>query len=187
MSQKFRNSLFGFNKEDVMSYIVESKEKENRTSKELGELRRELSENRTELESVRSDFDETNRKLEAALKELSEFKAKEQEIDRLCDSIGKLYLVAQTNAASIIESAKQNRDESEKLVNSNLSAADEATRRFDEMGTNLKAKTEEFLRSIDELKNLAAETKDTVTGNNEEIEKHSKEAERLLAFAGTDK
>lgn len=187
MGWKFRNSLFGFNKEDVLSFVVESRNKENLTEKELTEIKQELSDSKAELESVKTKYYDADTKLTAALEELEKFKAKEQHIDRLCESIGKLYLVAQSNAASIIESAKQSRDESEKLVNSNLSAADEATRRFDEMGTNLKAKTEEFLRSIDELKNLAAETKETVNSNNEEIEKHSKEAECLLAFAGADK
>ena len=95
MSIGFKKSLLGFNCSDVINYIDKmhrafSEKEKNFNSKIIG-LEKEIDAVNLEREKLLAEKCELDR-------QLNEFNAKYEEIERLSENIGKLYLVAQENA-----------------------------------------------------------------------------------------
>ena len=105
MSVGFRKSLFGFNCDDVIEYIEQShknfSEKENQLNQKIDTLDNTIETINAQLEDVKS----AKTAVEAQLKEYTD---KYDEIERLSQNIGKLYLVAQANAKSVMQNSAEN-------------------------------------------------------------------------------
>ena len=95
MAVGFRKSLFGFNSDDVLNYINESHKKFSEKENELNQKIESLDETLAKLNSQLEDVKAAKENVEIQLKEYTD---KYDEIERLSQSIGKLYLVAQSNA-----------------------------------------------------------------------------------------
>ena len=102
MSVGFRKSLFGFNSDDVIAYIEQSHKKFSAKEKELNQKIDELDGTIANVNAQLEDLKVAKANVEAQLKEYTD---KHDEIERLSQNIGKLYLVAQANAKSIMQNS----------------------------------------------------------------------------------
>ena len=123
MSVGFRKSLFGFNCDDVISYIERSQKSFTEKQKELSEKVTSLA---AELELSGENYKALEAEKEQISKKLADFNDKYEEIERLSENIGKLYLVAQANAQAIMANSKKNAELSQSEVSKNRSTIDEA-------------------------------------------------------------
>lgn len=151
MSKKFRNSLFGFNRDDVMDFVVESREKEAKLKLKCDELN--------------TNIDELNSKLSDLEKTVADFKLREENLFRLSESIGRLYLVAQANAAAVTKAAEENAVKSSACVENNMRIASETESRLEEIGIELNKKTEQYLEEIEALKTQLSDARNTIEEN----------------------
>lgn len=163
--KKFRNSLFGFNRDDVMDFVVESREKEAKLKAECDELN--------------VNINELNSKLANMEKIVSDFKQREESLTRLSESIGRLYLVAQANAEAVTKAAAENATKATLCVESNMKIASETETKLEEIGLELNEKTKKYLEEIELLKAQLSETINTIEENNSIINEGLSEASKV--------
>ena len=108
MSYRFRNSLFGFNKDDVLSFAANSKEKESDLLNKISELEKTVAQLKEDCENKSSELKDISDRYISVNSELEEYKKREESLTKLSESIGRLYLVAQANAGDIVAAAKEN-------------------------------------------------------------------------------
>ena len=168
MAIKFKNSLFGFNKDDVFSFVVASKEKEQKLREELNTANSLNSELSAKLNDVLTEVEE----LRAVV---SDYKAREESITKLSESIGRLYIVAQANAKAVSAAIDENVKASEQTVSSNIATADLAESNLTEIEKSLSETVEEFTEELEKIKSQLKFTKQTIAKNNKNIKKSQNE------------
>lgn len=144
----FRKSMFGFNTNDVMNYIEESHKNAAAKQQELEDRISLLEESLDSAKNKLRDLSGEKIRLENKLKEYTD---RYEEIERLSQNIGKLYLVAQSNARSIMKNSAENRDIIRKEVESNLNSIDGAHMSLDEIKVKMLETSNEFAARLDEL------------------------------------
>ncbi len=178
MSVGFRKGLFGFNCDDVMQYI-------EKTHKEFAEKEILLNEkvdglNET-LESLNAQLEEIKEAKRAVERELQQYTDKYEEIERLSQNIGKLYLVAQSNADSIMKNAEESADKSRKEIERNLYSIDAAHESFNEMKLNVMKTSADFVSRVESLMDSLGATRDLINKNSGESAVKAQEFEALCA------
>lgn len=173
-NNKFRSAMFGFNKDDVMLYIKSSAEKH---LAKTNELQSQLLENAStinllnttvaELKEKVSELEKTNLSLSD---KVDEYRSREDTITKLSEGIGKLYLVAQTNAKVIVEDAKKNIEISSRQVNNNLNVIESAQDDLSDFRAKLSELTESYNAKISELISELEIAKAQINANNNHIE-----------------
>ncbi len=162
MAIGFRKRLFGFSPEDVVEYIEKSQkrffEKERELAKENEELNAALKENENRYNAVCGERDSLAGKLD-------EFSEKYEEIERLSESIGKLYLVAQTNARALVENSEKNAGIAENEVRKNIAAIDGTHTSLNELKNSIISTSDEFIKEIDGLIESLSATKEQLEAN----------------------
>ena len=142
MSVGFRKSLLGFNCEDVMSYIENShkafSKKEKEFKEKIDDLDGVIKNVNAELESIK----EAKAQVEAELKAYTD---KKEEIERLSQNIGKLYLVAQSNAQAIMKNSDESRSLAEEEIARNLSSINEAHESLDALKERVLQTSNDFI------------------------------------------
>lgn len=163
MSVGFRKSFLGFNCDDVINYVQEShknfSEKENELNKKIAELDNVIVEINTQLAEVKKSKSE----VELQLKEYTD---KYDEIERLSQNIGKLYLVAQANAQSIMKNTVENRDITNREVEKNLSSIDVAHDSLAKLKQDILKTSDDFISKVDSLVNSLSTAREQVLQNN---------------------
>ena len=177
MAIGFRKSLLGFNCNDVMDYI-------EKTHKNFVTKEKKLSQEIEELSKSIEKITAQNTKLEAEKQELDNqikaFNAKYEEIERLSENIGKLYLVAQTNAQTIIENSKNSAEISNEEVNRNLYSIDEAHESLEMLRNNITKTSNDFVAEVDRLMNSLTDTRLKISENKENIEAAKREFNEIF-------
>ncbi len=176
MSIGFRKSLFGFHCDDVMQYIKQSQQN-------FATMQKTLSD---QVEALANDLALSNNACQALTAEkeelterLAQFHDKYEEIDRLSENIGKLYLVAQANAKAIMENANESAELSRKSVDRNLSAVSQAHSSLDELKKILLATTQDFAGEIDSLIESLDETRVKIMQAQSDNEEHLQQFEQI--------
>lgn len=142
MSNKgFRRSLMGFNRDDVLQYIS-NEDKKN--TKKINSLNAEIVDLKNKISSLNT--------------QLNIYKDKEEEINRLADSIGALYIIAKNNAEIILENAKQSKLAASEEINKNLELLNSAQENYEEIKQTVLSLTNAFSQSVN---NAIASLKDT--------------------------
>ena len=163
----FRRSLFGFNTDDVLEYIEKThksfSKKQDALNEKAENLANELSLSKEQYENLMAEKAVVDEKLNA-------FIAKYDEIEKLSENIGKLYLVAQANAQAIMSSSEENLNMSNEEVSKNISTIDEAHDSLGEIRQNIIKTSEEFVSELDELINSLNVTKQKITENTKTAE-----------------
>lgn len=180
MSTKFRNSFFGFNKEDVLTYVVSTREKENSLIKNNENLNQELNKIKSLHSELIDEFNSLNDNFKDIQKQLEDYKNREESLTRISEGIGKLYLVAQSNATTIINSAKENALASSEAVNNNLEIANLAQNEFDLINSQLTEKAKAFTEEIEMLRSKLEQIKDTISNNNSSIKESEAKLDTLI-------
>lgn len=178
MSIGFRKSLFGFNCDDVIEYVEQShkkfSEKEKQFNTKIESLDSTISNITTQLEEVKIAKTE----VEAKLKEYTD---KYDEIERLSQNIGRLYLVAQANAKAIVQNATESRDIANKEVEKNLSSIDTAHDALESLKAEIMQTSAEFVHKVDALVTSLSTAREQIDGNNAENRELAEQFESLLA------
>ena len=169
MAVGFRKSLLGFNCDDVMKYIENThksfSEKETVLNNKITELDNTLASLNSQLEAIKA----AKESVEAELKQYTD---KYEEIERLSQNIGKLYLVAQANAQAIMANSEENANLANSEVEKNLSAINDAHESLDSLRKSVIQTSNEFLCEIDGLISSLNETKETIAANIASDEEH---------------
>ena len=169
MAVGFKKSLFGFNCDDVMQYIERSQKSFVEKEKELSEQVDALS---RDLDLSNENYRKLNDEKEIIAKKLADFSEKYEEIERLSENIGKLYLVAQANAQAIMANSEENANLANSEVEKNLSAINDAHESLDSLRKSVIQTSNEFLCEIDGLISSLNETKETIAANIASDEEH---------------
>ena len=169
MAVGFRKSLFGFNCDDVMKYIERSQKSFAEKEKDLTNQVEELSKS---LDLSNENYRKLNDEKELIAKKLADFSEKYEEIERLSENIGKLYLVAQANAQAIMANSEENANLANSEVEKNLSAINDAHESLDSLRKSVIQTSNEFLCEIDGLISSLNETKETIAANIASAEEH---------------
>ncbi len=164
----FRRSLFGFNTDDVLEYI----EKTHKTfSKKTDALNEKADSLANELQLSKEQYDSLMQEKAVVDQKLNAFVEKYEEIEKLSENIGKLYLVAQANAQAIMSSSQENFEMSKDEVSKNISTIDEAHDSLGEIRQSIIKTSEDFVNELDELINSLNVTKQKITENTQTAEK----------------
>jgi len=159
MAIGFRKSLFGFNCDDVVNYVKKLHnnftEKENDFKKEIEELNRKIE--ILSLETAK--LAEEKAAVEA---ELKEYDLKKAEMERLSENIGKLYLVAQTNAKTIMHNAEENSRLANDEVAKNIVVIDGTHEALEALRKSITETSENFTREVESLIESLNETKEKI-------------------------
>lgn len=169
MAVGFKKSLFGFNCGDVMQYIERSQKSFAEKEKDLTNQVEELSKS---LDLSNENYRKLNDEKELIAKKLADFSEKYEEIERLSENIGKLYLVAQANAQAIMANSEENANLANSEVEKNLSAINDAHESLDSLRKSVIQTSNEFLCEIDGLISSLNETKETIAANIASDEEH---------------
>lgn len=180
MSDGFRKAFLGFNCSDVIEYI---KKTHNEFSEERDGLNDKIKELETALSSQIEKTNEAELNLKKANETIEEYKAREDEITRISETIGKLYIVSQANARAVIENAEENRKLAEEEVNKNLAALKKA---HEEISAVIKGVTDTSVDFTDNMKSLNSdllEAAKSIEQNNEKSDKSLEETKSVLSSA----
>jgi ABC-type transporter Mla subunit MlaD len=178
MSVGFRKSFFGFNCDDVIEYIQESHRKFSAKEKELNQKIDSLDNTIEDINAQLEDVKAAKAVVEAQLKEYTD---KYDEIERLSQNIGKLYLVAQANAKSIMQNATQNRELASKEVAKNLHSIDSAHEQLATLKAEIMQTSNEFVNKVDTLVTSLTTAREQVSINNNDNRELVEQFESLLA------
>lgn len=176
MAVGFKKSLFGFNCDDVMQYIERSQKSFAEKEKELSEQVDTLS---RDLDLSNENYRKLNDEKELIAKKLADFSEKYEEIERLSENIGKLYLVAQANAQAIMANSEKNARLANKEVKKNLSAINDAHESLDSLKKSIMQTSNEFLGEIDGLISSLNETRETISSNIALDEEHKNQFDEV--------
>ena len=176
MSIAFKKSLFGFNCDDVLSYIEKThkalKKKKAVLDEQIDSLKGENNSLRELLASVTKEKAE----IESQLKEYTD---KYDEIERLSKNIGKLYLVAKSNAQAIMKAASESADIARNEVEKNISLLDNTHRSLSGVKENIVNTSAEFANKMDDLTASLDEAREKI-GKRETVVSKSEEDYREL-------
>ena len=148
MALGFKKSLLGYNCEEVSSYI-------HKTAQENKELVASLNNKIKESNKLVEVKDEQCQNLSNQITELNDqlnfYKAKYEEVKKLSENIGKLYLVAQTNAKAIISAANDASTLAQNEMQSNISLIEQTDTSLLQLKSDLLNISNNFVIEVDKL------------------------------------
>lgn len=172
MSIGFRKSLFGFNCDDVISYIEGSQksraESENALNQKIDTLNSNIADLQKNISAVSAERDEIAAKLQ-------EFNEKYEEIDRLAQNIGKLYLVAQSNAQAIMSNTAESSSLAAAEIEKNMTAITETQDALGDIRREMQEINDAFSAKLEALMSSLNETREHISANTLESEQHSEQ------------
>ncbi len=172
MSVGFRKSLFGFNCNDVLEYIERTHKKFKNKTDALTQKAEELSK---ELNLSKENYEKLLEEKNTISEKLDEFTKKADEIERLSENIGKLYLVSQANAQAIMSNAHESSSLATIEVEKNLSAIDEAHLSLNELRQSIIKTSDDFIKEVDVLLGSLDATREQITANVQNSEQATEE------------
>ena len=177
MAIGFRKSLFGYNQDDVIEYVKKLhnnfKEKEQTFKADINALEDKINnllENEVKLNAEKAEL----------TSKLNEFTAKQAEMERLSENIGKLYLVANTNAKTIMSNAEESSKLAESEINKNVSAIEETHVALNSLRDSINETAKNFNDEISALIESLENTKGKISNSTLENENASNEFAALL-------
>ena len=162
MSAGFRKSLFGFNADDVMEYIENSQKEFSKKESQLNEKVNSLNESLTDSQNKIAEILNENERLSEELKKYTD---KYEEINRLSQNIGKLYLVAEANADAVIDNAKQTSEITNLEAEKNISSVEAAHDALLKLNTDITETVSAFSDKLNSLIESLGQTKNIIAQN----------------------
>ena len=160
MSIGFRKSLVGFNCEDVINYI-EASHKTHAENEE--KLKNEISELNNNIENLTNTISTLTAERDKIASRLHEFDEKYEEIDRIAENIGKLYLVAQSNAHAIMKNSSESSSLATEEIQKNIAAIAETQDALTVIRSEMADVNKTFSSKLEELMDSLSDTKDKIT------------------------
>jgi len=148
MANGFKSSLFGFKKQDVLEYIEESHKK---SFKKEAELLKEIAELKAEISTLNDDVEALREEKERLENIQEEHIKRYNEVEKLSEDIGKLYLTAKANAKEIVEQSLKEREMIDKEIETNLTAIEEMHASLDSVKNEVVSSVSEFSSELEKL------------------------------------
>lgn len=177
MSVGFRKSLFGFNCDDVLSYIEKMHKAHTEKEIVLKEQIGDLEAQNVSLKEQISDIAKEKAEIEAQLKEFTD---KYDEIERLSQNIGKLYLVAKSNAQSIMKEAETSAEIARKEVLRNIASIDGAQKSLNNVKEDVVNTSAEFAKEIAALSKSLNDARYQIEAHETAVTKSEEEYRQLI-------
>ena len=166
----FRKSFLGFNKEDVLNYIASEDKKNASIIKSLNGEIKDLNERNN---ALNKDIDNLNA-------QLLQYKEKEDEINRLAESIGALYILAKNNAEQILENASKSKDAASAEIEKNLDILNQAQENYLNIKTEVLKVTNNSSNNLDSALDSIKTTEDEIKENMQKAENAEKVLQETL-------
>jgi len=163
MATGFKSGLFGFDKRDVLNYIEETHMKYAEKEAEYENTIEKLNE---EITALKKDFAAIIKEKEKLENIQQEYIDRYNEVEKLSESIGRLYLSAQNDAKEILDKSIENRELINKEVEINLSAIEEMHNSLDNVKKDVLSSVNSFSDELDKLFTNFNEAKAKLTLNN---------------------
>lgn len=177
MSIGFRKSIFGFNCNDVIEYIERTHKKFRDKTDALNKKADELS---TQLNLSKEQYEVLLEEKNIISEKLNAFTEKCEEIERLSENIGKLYLVSQANAQAIIDNSNDSARISNIEVEKNINAIDQAHISLNELRESILNTSNEFVNEVDALLCSLDNTREKIKENTLKCEEHNEQFESVF-------
>ena len=166
----FRSALFGFNRDDVNGFI----EQQTKDSAQ------KISALKEQIDSLNHTNASLTYSIEQLKEEIEKYKAKEDQIHEIANTIGTLYMVAKSNAEAITQKAKQNKEETDAAVSNNLEIIESAQENFQKIKALINTAASDFSNTIDNAQDGLNKTRQTVEQNRKDIEQITKKVDAVL-------
>ncbi len=156
MNLGFRKAMFGFHRDDVIRYIETAQET---FCRETDELRARVESLEAELAARTRECADAVAERDRLQAELGELNTRQESLQKLSEGIGRLYLVAQSNAQALCQNAQEQASLSDTAVGRNLDALQDADHSLTELRAQLNDSTQRFSQEIDALQTALRETR----------------------------
>lgn len=185
MAVEFRTGFFGFNKDDVLSF-VHKKDLELKTlSKELNSKIEQL---KNQLDALNEEHNDALLTVAAISAENDLFKAradevekKAEELENIGSKIGKLYLMSKATANTVTKAAEENSAIAEEQTEAHIKNIENTRETLKEIISKVLASSEEFVNELDSLGASLEEAKKQIGENKEESVNISEEFAELYS------
>ncbi len=178
MAFGFRKSLFGYNQEDVAEYL-------NKQSIKHAEVRTDLN---GKIKAKEEEISSLNEKLNSVIsekenleKDIVFYREKYEEVKTLSDNIGKLYLVAQTNAKAIMSAANEAKSATDTEIEQNINAINEANSALNSVKEKINDLCRNFTSDVEKLNETLENTKSIIEKSTETQEERAENFEKVYA------
>ena len=177
MSVGFRKSLFGYNQDDVIEYV---KKLHNNFSLNEDSFKKQLADLENKINSLNKDLAVLENEKASLSEKLSEYNAKKSEMDRLSENIGKLYMVSQANAKTIMANAEENSKIANMEIEKNVSAIEETHKALEGLKQSINETSQNFTKEVESLMRSLEEAKEKFSADNIKNGEVSEEFTALL-------
>ena len=177
MSVGFRKSLFGYNQDDVIEYV---KKLHNNFSLKEDSFKKQLADLENKINSLNKDLAVLENEKASLSEKLSEYNAKKSEMDRLSENIGKLYMVSQANAKTIMANAEENSKIANMEIEKNVSAIEETHKALEGLKQSINETSQNFTKEVESLMRSLEEAKEKFSADNIKNGQVSEEFTALL-------
>lgn len=188
MSIEFRNSLLGFNKDDVLSYVhlkdCELKNLSNNLNTRIDQLQKQLEDLKAEHLSSLNTIGVLTRENSGLKEKVEQYDKKANELETMSANIGKLYLVSKATAKSIVSKSEENSAIVAEQNERQLKNIDETQASLKDIAENILSASKNFVSRLDELQSSLHDVKSKVNSNDDESAKISEEFAELYAKLG---
>ncbi len=176
MALGFRKSLFGFNQEDVTDYISRQAVKNTQIQTELNT---KIKENEKQIASLIEAVNIANEENGNITKQLDFYREKYEEVKTLSDNIGKLYLVAQSNAKAIMSAANEAKTATDSEIQQNIAAIDAANEALNSIKLKINDLCDNFTSDVEKLNQTLKNTKSIIENSTTEQDKQTENFEKV--------
>ena len=188
MSIEFRNSLLGFNKDDVLNYVHH---KDNELKKLSSTLNSRIEELQHQLDTLKSEHlaalgtigSLTHEKDVLQIK-VDEYDKKSANIEDMSAKIGKLYLASKSTAKTIVANAEQSSTTVNEQTAKNLKNIENTQVSLKEIAESILSASQNFVSQIDDLQSSLSAVKKQVSNNDANTARVSDEFAELYAKLG---
>ncbi len=177
MSVGFRKSLFGYNQDDVIEYV---KKLHNNFSLKEDAFKKQLADLESKINGLNQDLAVLENEKASLSEKLSEYNAKKSEMDRLSENIGKLYMVSQANAKTIMANAEENSKIANMEIEKNVSAIEETHKALEGLKQSINETSQNFTKEVESLMHSLEEAKEKFSADNIKNGEVSEEFTALL-------
>lgn len=188
MAIEFRNSLLGFNKEDVLNYVhhkdAELKTLDRELNEKIAQVEKQLAELRKEYTSALSTIGNLTHENDMLKVRVEEYDRKVKEIDSMSSKIGKLYLVSKSSAKTIVSRAEESSDIVSAQADKNIEGIENTQASLKEIAESILSASQNFVSKLDALQDSLDEAKQKVSENKTTNGKISEEFAELYAKLG---
>ncbi len=188
MAIEFRNSLLGFNKDDVLNYVHmkdhELKSLSASLNARIEELQGQLETLKAEHLSALGTIGTLTQEKDVLKVKVDEYDKKSADIEAMSAKIGKLYLVSKSTAKTIVENAENSSAAVNSQTEKNLENIESTQTSLKEIAESILAASQTFVSRIDDLQTSLTEVKSRVGNNDSETAKISEEFAELYAKLG---